>query len=881
MGSNEIPKVYDPKGVESRLYEFWQNENLFGAEPNPGREPYCIVIPPPNVTDVLHMGHAYNDTIQDVLVRYKRMSGFETLWVPGTDHAGIATQNVVERRMREDEKITRHDLGREKFVDRVWEWKEKYGSTIIRQIKEMGNSCDWSRTAFTMDEHLSKAVLEVFVRWYEAGLIYRGKYIINWCTRCHTALSDEEVERRDQQGHLWHIRYPLKDGSGHVVVATTRPETMLGDVAVAVNPDDERYTDMKGKTAVLPILNRELVFIEDDFVDPKFGTGAVKVTPAHDPNDFGMGQRHNLTPISILNGDGTLNDEAGPYAGMDIYSARAKLVEDLEEGGFLEKIEDHSHAVGHCYRCDTVIEPHLSTQWFVKMETLAAPALEAVRDGRIKFHPEKWKNVYIHWMENIRDWCISRQLWWGHRIPVYYCDDCDEIMVAREAPAACSKCGSENFRQDEDVLDTWFSSQLWPISTLGWPDKTPDLEYFYPTNTLVTASEIIFFWVARMVMAGMYFCDDIPYTDVVVHGTVRDLKGRKMSKSLGNGIDPLEMVEKFSADAVRFSLLMLAPDGSDIKLATNDFEIGRNFSNKIWNAYRFLRLNMGDDISAQGVDPDELKSADIADRWIMSRLAHTAGAVTDALDRFRLNDAATILYDFIWHQFCDWYVEMSKKNLAAGNGVTQRVAIHVLRESLKLLHPLMPFITEEIWQQIPAEGRPVSIMTDAWPKRDERYVDAETEKTVDLVQRIVVSVRNIRSEMNVPPSQRVKLMMKPIGGAAASLDGIQGHIADLARCEPETIEDAKALPNTCAKAFLNEVELYVPLEGLIDIEVEKARLEKEAESLRTLVKKSQGKLANASFVERAPENVVDAEKGRLAEYKDKVAKLEESIAGLG
>ncbi|MCD6288374.1 MAG: valine--tRNA ligase, partial [Candidatus Hydrogenedentes bacterium] len=850
--------------------------------PNPDREPYCIVIPPPNVTDVLHMGHAYNDTIQDVLIRHKRMRGFETLWIPGTDHAGIATQNVVERRLRQDENLTRHDLGREKFVERVWEWKEKYGSTIIRQIKEMGNSCDWSRTAFTMDEHLSKSVLEVFIRWYEAGLIYRGKYIINWCTRCHTALSDEEVEHRDQQGHLWHIRYPFEDGSGHVVVATTRPETMLGDVAVAVNPEDDRYADIKDKTPVLPILGRKLVFIEDEFVDPKFGTGAVKVTPAHDPNDFDMGQRHGLTPINILNGDGTLNDEAGPYAGMDVYSARAKLVADLESSGYLEKVEDHTHAVGHCYRCDTIIEPYLSTQWFVKMKTLAEPALEAVRDGRIKFHPEKWTNVYCHWMENIRDWCISRQLWWGHRIPVYYCDDCDEVMVAKTAPAACTKCGSVNIRQDEDVLDTWFSSQLWPFSTLGWPEQTADLEYYYPTNTLVTASEIIFFWVARMVMAGMYFCGDVPYTDVVVHGTVRDSKGRKMSKSLGNGIDPLKMVEKFSADAVRFSLLMLAPDGSDLRLATSDFEIGRNFSNKIWNAYRFLRLKMGDDVRAESIEPADLRDADVADRWIMSRLANTTRSVTDAIDKFRLNTAATVLYDFIWHQFCDWYVEMSKKNLDAGSDVTRRVAIHVLRESLKLLHPLMPFITEELFLQIPAEDRPKSIMIDRWPEVDDRYIDTESESAIDLVQRIVVSARNIRSEMNVPPSRTVPLLMRPVTDEYTKvIDAVRGHIADLARCEPEMISDLDGLPKACAKTFLNELELYVPLEGIIDIEVEKERLAKEAETLRGLVKKSEGKLANANFVERAPAEVVDAERARLAEYKDKVAKLEESLAGLG
>jgi len=880
----DIPKVYDPKGVEKRWYEFWQDNGLFGSQPNDGREPYCIVIPPPNVTDVLHMGHAYNDTIQDVLIRYKRMCGFETLWVPGTDHAGIATQNVVERRLRQDDKLTRHDLGREKFVERVWKWKEEYGSTIIRQIKVLGNSCDWSRTAFTMDENLSRAVLEVFVRWYEAGLIYRGEYIVNWCTRCHTAISDEEVEHRDHQSHLWYIRYPLEDGSGHVTVATTRPETMLGDVAVAVSPTDERYTNMRGKAAILPILERKLVFIEDQFVDPEFGTGAVKVTPAHDPNDFDMGQRHNLQPINILNGDGTLNEEAGPYAGMDVYAAREKLVADLQDAGYLEKIEDHTHAVGHCYRCDTVIEPYLSTQWFVRMQTLAEPALRAVRDGRVRFHPEKWTNVYCRWMENIRDWCISRQLWWGHRIPVYYCDQCGEIMVARSAPTECTKCKSPNIRQDEDVLDTWFSSQLWPFSTLGWPDETPDLEYYYPTDTLVTASEIIFFWVARMIMAGMYFCGDVPYTDVVVHGTVRDAKGRKMSKSLGNGIDPLEMVEQYSADAVRFSLLMLAPDGSDLRLATTDFEIGRNFSNKIWNAYRFLRLKTGDGVSLEPIEPAELADADIADRWIMSRLARTVAAVTEAIDRFRLNDSAMVLYDFFWHQFCDWYLEMSKKNFAADNGqsdITQRVAMHVLRESLKLLHPLIPFITEEIWQQIPAGDRPVSVMIDRWPAGDERFVDEETEQAVELLQQIVVTVRNIRSEMHVPPKERIDLLIRAADGAGTVLEPLLDHIADLARCTPRFLEDPGQLPAACAKGFLTQAELYIPLEGVIDIEVERQRLAKEVETLRELVRKSESKLDNASFVERAPAEVVEAERQRLAEYKEKAGKVADGLAALG
>ena len=773
VAKESIPKVYDPKSVEDKWYKYWLDNNVFHSQPRDGATPYTIVIPPPNVTDVLHMGHAFNNTIQDIFIRYKRMCGFETLWMPGTDHAGIATQNVMEKALSK-EGLTRHDLGREKFVERVWQWREKYGSTIIRQLKKLGCSCDWARERFTMDEGLSAAVLEVFVRLYEKELIYRGKYIINWCPRCRTALSDEEAIHREHNGNLWYVRYPLSGRDGFITVATTRPETMLGDTGVAVNPNDSRYAGLAGSNAVLPILERPLAIVEDEFVDPEFGTGAVKVTPAHDPNDFDMGNRHGLEQVNVLNEDATINENGGKYVGLDRFECRDRLVADLEGLGLLEKVEPHVHAVAHCQRCDTVLEPYLSEQWFVKIKPLAEPALQAVKDVRIRFHPEKWTGVYTHWMENIRDWCISRQLWWGHRIPVYYCDSCGGMTVSRTAPEKCAKCNSVDIRQDEDVLDTWFSSWLWPFSTLGWPEKTKELEYYYPTDTLVTGPDIIFFWVARMIMAGMWFCGDVPFRDVYIHGIIRDAKGRRMSKSLGTGVDPLEMVEKYSADAVRFSIIMLSSEGQDVRFDESKIELGRNFSNKIWNAQRFLMMNLaeGDRDNLLGLmetvdgtsKQASLETWALEDRWILSRLHKTIKRVTSCLDDFRLNDAVSSIYHFFWHEYCDWYLEMIKPRLYGkrdGKDRALAIALIVLRDAMRLLHPFIPFITEEIWQRIPARNRPVSIAVDAWPQPNENLFNPVVERETDLVQRVTFSIRNMRSEMNVAPTVAVRAIIRP------------------------------------------------------------------------------------------------------------------------
>jgi valyl-tRNA synthetase len=894
VAKESIAKVYDPKSVEDKWYQYWLDNDVFHSEPHDGLTPYTIVIPPPNVTDVLHMGHAYNNTIQDIFIRYRRMSGFETLWMPGTDHAGIATQNVLEKSLAK-EGLTRHDLGREKFVERVWQWRENYGSTIIRQLKKLGSSCDWVRERFTMDEGLSAAVLEVFVQLYEKGLIYRGKYIINWCPRCRTALSDEEAVHREHNGHLWYVKYPLSGSEGFITVATTRPETMLGDTGVAVNPNDSRYKGLAGDKAVLPILERALTIVEDEFVDPEFGTGAVKVTPAHDPNDFVMGDRHGLEQVNVLNEDATINANGGKYAGMDRVECRDQLVADLEELGLLEKIEPHVHAVAHCQRCDTVLEPYLSEQWFVKIKPLAEPALQAVKDGRTKFHPERWTRVYEHWMENIRDWCISRQLWWGHRIPVYYCDACGEMMVCRSAPEKCAKCGSASMHQDEDVLDTWFSSWLWPFSTMGWPETTKELEYYYPTDTLVTGPDIIFFWVARMIMAGMWFCGDVPFRDVYIHGIIRDAKGRRMSKSLGTGIDPLEMIEKYSADAVRFSMIMLSSEGQDVRFDETRIELGRNFSNKIWNAQRFLMMNIEENVRdtvtdmMEGVDrtgsPTSLETRPLEDRWILSRLHRTIERVTSCLDGFRLSDAISSIYHFFWHEYCDWYLEMIKPRLYGkrdGKEQALAVALVVLRDSMKLLHPFIPFITEEIWQMIPARDRPVSIAVDAWPKSNENLLNPEIEREADLVQRVTFSIRNMRSEMNVPPATSVRAIIRPgdatTGGA---LKNNVAHIMELARCSEVVVDADAEVPEQVAKTFLPEAEVFLPLEGVIDIAAEKRRLTKEHDRVSAFIERARAKLASQDFVNKAPAEVVEQQREKLAEFEQKLSKLDESLSSLG
>ena len=887
----EIPKVYTPKNVEERIYDFWLKRRYFHAEVNPDRQPYTIVIPPPNVTDVLHMGHAYNNTFQDILIRFHRMQDKEALWFPGTDHAGIATQNVVERWLKREKNLTRQELGREKFVELVWKWREERGRTIIEQLKKMGFSCDWERERFTMDEGFSRAVLEVFIRLYHKGLIYRGTYIINWCPRCQTALSDEEVEYKEQQGNLWYIRYPVIGTTRFITVATTRPETMLGDVAVAVHPEDERYRDLVGKSASLPILGRELKIIADEVVDQVFGTGAVKVTPAHDPNDFVIGQRHGLTPINVMNEDATMNEQAGKYAGMERLKARKHLLQDLKQGGFLEKVEEHTHSVGHCYRCHTVIEPYLSKQWFVKMKPLAEPALQVVKEGKIKFHPTRWTKVFVNWLENIHDWCISRQIWWGHRIPIYYCQSCDHVVAAMSKPERCEKCGGTAFEQDPDVLDTWFSSQLWPFATLGWPEETPELEYFYPTDTLVTGPDIIFFWVARMVMMGLEFMGDVPFHDVYFNGIIRDAQGRKMSKSLGNGIDPLEMVEKYSADAVRLSLLLLSSEGQDINLAPTDIELGRNFSNKLWNAFRFVWMNLeekhienGRWEQVQKIVADE--QADLADLWILSRYQKTVRKVTRGLEQFKFHEAVDAIYTFFWREYCDWYLELIKPRLHEPSQPEKRdaalvVAVTVFKGLLQLLHPFVPFITEELWQKLRTEPDSESIMISLWPAESRTFINEGVERSMEALQQVIGAVRNIRGEMNVPPNKPARVIVK--GSNGANLDLIKRHEAyfqHLARVEKLECTRKVAKPRKAASAVVNDLEIYVPLEGLIDLNVERNRLEKEITRLERQLEVLNQKLQSSEFLSKAPEEVVDRERKKKADFESSLNKLKANLESL-
>ncbi|MBC8185418.1 valine--tRNA ligase [candidate division KSB1 bacterium] len=887
MSEKELAKVYDPKQVEDRWYEYWIEKNYFHGEVNPDKKPYSIVIPPPNVTDVLHMGHAYNNMLQDILIRFHRMMGYEAMWLPGTDHAGIATQNVVERNLKKSGKISRHDLGREEFVERVWQWKEKYGNVIIEQLKKMGCSCDWERERFTMDPKLSKAVTEVFCQLYEKGLIYRGKYIINWCPRCETALSDEEAIHDDEQGKLWYIKYPYGNNK-FVTVATTRPETMLGDVAVAVHPDDNRFKKLIGKTVTLPVMNREIPVVADDVVDPKFGTGAVKVTPAHDPNDFEIGQRHRLEPINVMNEDGTMNENAGKYNGYDRFACRKDLVKELEKLNLLEKIENHEHAVAHCQRCNTTVEPYLSTQWFVKVKPLAEPALKVVEDGTIKLHPNKWIKIYKNWMENVRDWCISRQLWWGHRIPVYYCTDCDNIMVKREAPEKCDKCDSANIRQDEDVLDTWFSSWLWPFSTMDWPENAAELKYFYPTNTLVTAADIIFFWVARMVMSGIEFMGEVPFTDVYFNGVVRDDKGQKMSKSLGNGIDPLAMVNKYSADAVRFSLMMLTSEGQDINLAESKFEIGRNFSNKLWNSFRFLTLNFSDnEISELIRNSDFLNKKNhlqVADRWILSRLHKTIKKATIAIKEFHFNEAVENIYTFFWREYCDWYLELIKPRLYGENPEAKKFALGIgifaMRNIVKLLHPFIPFITEEIWQKIKLDDEKDLIVSD-WPQFDKIYFDDSSEKEMELIQQAISAVRNIRGEMHVPPAKKADVFIKSSDkNNLELLSRNEIYLTSLAQLENVELKEDIRKPKHSASSVVANLEIFVPLEGLIDIEVERNRLTKEVDRLENQIKSIKAKLMNQDFIKKAPQQVIEREKKKLTDFELNLEKVQVNLESL-
>ncbi|OED34551.1 valine--tRNA ligase [PVC group bacterium (ex Bugula neritina AB1)] len=862
-----LEKLYDPKKVEKKWYEESLKKGYFQPSPLAKASSYTIVIPPPNVTGFLHMGHALNSTIQDVLVRVKRMQGDKALWVPGTDHAGIATQNVVEKSLKKQGK-TKEDLGREAFVKEVWAWKEKHGNRIVDQLKKLGASCDWERERFTMDEGLSKAVRRCFYMLYEKGLVYRGYYIVNWCPRCGTALSDEESEHKELKGAMYHLRYALEGGesSGEwIEVATTRPETMFGDVAVAMNPNDERYKYLKGKSLILPILGKKIPVIEDEHVDPDFGTGLVKVTPAHDPNDFEMAKRHGLTWSFVMTDNAKMKN-AGQYDGLDRFECREKLILDLKKQGILVKIESHMHSVGHCYRCDTIVEPKASKQWFVKMKPLAERALQAERDGKVSFYPKKWTKIYTEWLENIRDWCISRQIWWGHQIPVWYCDDCDEQTVELDDPEKCSGCGSVNIRQEQDVLDTWFSSWLWPFSSLGWPDATKDLEDFYPTQTLVTAPDILFFWVSRMIMAGLEFTDTVPFKRVYLHGVVRDDQGRKMSKSLGNAIDPLESVEMYSADALRFSLLMLAPLGQDVQLSSEKFVLGRNFANKIWNAVRFLSMNVDETLSEQEEDFSP-KPVDIFDKWILSRLHRMIATVSESVEKFRFNDAVNCLYDFIWHDFCDWYVELIKSRI--GEVETQKFALNVLNTSMLCLHPFMPFITEEIWHLLPLTKKKSSIVVSEWPELSLDLIDEEVEKEFSLIKDVIQSTRNVRRELKLPLNKELCLIVDCRQEQTKTLlEGRKDILSKFAKLSSLEIGVDFEKPADSRAIVRDYGTLYVSLVGLIDTDVEKKRLNRELEKVEIEISKIAGKLSNSAFMNKAPKEVVEKEIDRRKKYEN-------------
>ncbi len=871
----ELPKTYDPSSFEDRLYKTWSERGYFKPSDDRNAPTYSIVIPPPNITGQLHMGHALDNTLQDVLVRYKRMKGFSTLWVPGTDHASIATEAKIVEAMRR-EGITKDDIGRDGFLERAWAWKRTYGGRIVEQLKKLGSSCDWSRERFTMDEGCSEAVREVFVRLYEKGLIYRGKRIINWCPKCLTSISDAEVEYEEQPGHFWHIRYPFEDGSGYVEIATTRPETLLGDTAVAVHPDDERYKNIVGKMLILPLVGRRIPVVADEYVERDFGTGCVKITPAHDPNDFEVGKRHGLEVLDMLTDDAKITDDYPAYAGMDRYEARKKIVADLEEQGCLISVEDHVHNVGTCYRCGTTVEPKASLQWFVKMEPLARPAIDAVRDGRIKFVPERFEKNYFHWMENIRDWCISRQLWWGHRIPAYYCADCGETVVAKEAPERCPKCGGTSLSQDPDTLDTWFSSALWPFSTMGWPDDTDDLRRFYPTSTLVTGYDIITFWVSRMIFSGLEYTGKIPFDTVLIHGLVRDAQGRKMSKSLGNGIDPLEIISKYGADALRYALATGNSPGNDMRFSDEKIEAARNFANKLWNAARFVMMNLTIDKIAL---PDEGDLA-IEDKWILTKLKKTAVAVSQNLDRFEIGIALSILYDFVWDVYCDWYIELAKPSMNAENSKrsenTQNVLAYVLREILTMLHPFMPFITEEIYTNLPDADE--TIMLRRFTEADDIPSFPEEEVAMERVIDAIRAIRARRAEMNVPPSRKAKVTIVTNYPEAFG-EAVYPFFERLASAQSVELCDSYS-DDTAVRIITDSAAIYMPLADIIDFEAEKKRLGTELDKVNGEIARLEGKLSNESFTSRAPAAVVDAEREKLARYIEKKNGIEQALAAL-
>lgn len=879
----EISKTYEAAQIEKKWYQFWEEKGYFRPAEDSSKQPFTILIPPPNVTGILHMGHVLNNTLQDVVIRFHRMLGEPTLWLPGVDHAGIATQNMVEKELAREGK-TRHDVGREKLLELIWAWKQEKGDRIIDQLKLLGASCDWDRQRFTMDEMLSRAVKEVFVRLYDEGLIYKGKYIINWCPRCVTALANDEVEHEDESGNLWYIRYPFKDGSGHLVVATTRPETMLGDTAVAVNPRDERFGNIVGKEVALPLTGRVIPVIADEFVDLEFGTGCVKVTPAHDPNDFEIGQRHKLPQLLVMDEHGIMNSDAGAeFDGMDRYAAREKVVQMLKEQNLLEKIEKHEHAVGHCYRCHTSIEPYLSDQWFVKMKPLAKPAIEVVQKGEVRFQPERWTKVYMHWMNNIRDWCISRQIWWGHRIPAYYCENCSKMMVAVEKPEKCLDCGG-SFRQDEDVLDTWFSSWLWPFSTMGWPDETEDLKRFLPTQVLITAPEIIYLWVARMIMSTLHFKDKIPFDTVLLHGTVRDDLGRKMSKSLGNSPDPIDIIEKVGADALRFSMVFGTPKGADVTYSDSILETGRNFANKIWNAFRFIMMNIqeGEKLPAK----EDLK-LELADRWIYSRLQETARDAADHYQNLRLNDAGQCVFQFIWDEFCSWYIELSKDRLNSGDPASRGTALYILLDvmqaSMRLLHPIMPFITEEIWQSVksifpqPEEA----LIVAAFPQPDENLIDPNIADDMAFMQESISAVRNLRRQINLKPSAGINLSIRVAEESQKDLFArYEAYFAKLAKVENLEVAPDLAKPPASIAAVVRNIEIFLPLKGLIDFEAERARLGKQVEKLEKELASVNAKLNNQNFVKNAKPEVVENERQRFADINTKLSLTKEQLEDL-
>lgn len=868
----EMSKTYEPQEFESKLYKEWEDKGYFTAKIDKKKEPFTIMMPPPNITGQLHLGHALDQTIQDTVARFKRMNGYCTLWLPGVDHASIATEVKIVELMKKEEGLTKKDVGRDGFLQRAWAWKEKYGDRIEKQIRFLGSSCDWSRKAFTMDERCSKAVKEVFVNLYNKGLIYRGDRIINWCPSCKTALSDAEVEYSEQASHLWHIRYPLADGSGEIVVATTRPETILGDTAVAVNPKDERYTDMVGKTLILPLVGREIPIVADEYVEKEFGSGAVKITPAHDPNDFEVGQRHNLPVIRVMNDDGSLNENAGKYCGLSREESRRVIVEDLQKGGYMVKIEDYKHNVGQCYRCGCTVEPIVSKQWFVKMDALAKPAVDVVKKKKIEFIPSRFSKIYLNWMENIKDWCISRQLWWGHRIPAYYCEQCGETVVSKDEPTVCPKCGCTHFRQDEDVLDTWFSSALWPFSTLGYPDKTEDLKYFYPNNLLVTGYDIIFFWVARMIFSGLEHMGDIPFPEVLIHGIVRDQYGRKMSKSLGNGVDPLEIIKKYGADSLRFSLTQGISPGGDTRYIDEKTQSARNFMNKLWNASRFVLMN------AEGVQIKPFGSfrLSVADKWIVSELNRIVKEVTKAYNKYELGLANAKLYDFVWSQFCDWYIEISKASLYGDNedkkSNTVSVLLYVLENILKLMHPLVPFITEEIYKSMPnTKG---TIMLSSWTQAEKKYSYSKERAYFEKVMEAIRAIRNMKAEKGVAPSKKVNIFL--VASPIKEKEAV--YIQKLAGVENIYFaEDKSIISGKTVSLFGSYGEIVVPLGELVDFEKEIGRLTAELEKTNSEIKRSEGLLANTGFTAKAPKALIEKEEQKLAANREKAAKLQNQL----